>query len=176
MAKCVYCDRELPGLEEVCRQCFEERYSEATSPPAMSKKRALWQAVATVCVPSLAFWGVVFWFFQRRMHEVEWGAVFLFLFFAVLPFPLVIPVYGRYLTGRHHPGWCNMSPRYHTGASILFMIAAVLNGVSAVVKPRGTWDIAEHLALATVWFLIAMDHLRRARKRRAELREAVPSE
>lgn len=31
MAKCPSCERELPGMERVCRECFEKQYAVVTS-------------------------------------------------------------------------------------------------------------------------------------------------
>ena len=62
----------------------------------MTRERALWEAVATVAIPSLIVWSVLLYVISANARADEWP---LYVIFIALPLPLVFPIYKRYLRG-----------------------------------------------------------------------------
>lgn len=125
----------------------------------MNQKRAFREALLTVCVPSLAVWLVVAFALDKRgkVPYAEGLPVYLFLFF--LPFPLIYPIYRRYLKGPQPP--TPHSRRYHLvwatlcGAMSIFSIATALPAFRHH-KGLGDWS---QLAFALFWVSTLIDHL-----------------
>jgi hypothetical protein len=129
----------------------------------MTRERALWEAVATVAIPSLIVWGVIFYVIRANATADEWP---LYLIFVALPLPLIFPIYKRYLRG---PTEKVESPR------VLFIAAAacaVLGSaylVSTIVRHRDNSDLAVHLVMGLGWLLIGAAKLRRGMRARKNL-------
>lgn len=126
---------------------------------AMNPRRAFWEAVATVCIPTLLIWGVLLYFIRTNARSDEWP---LYVVFIVLPLPLIFPVYKRYLRG----------PRTRNeGTPRSNFIAA---GVSATLgfayvfftlwHHRDTEDLVFHVVLGIGWLVIGGERLRRGIK------------
>jgi hypothetical protein len=122
----------------------------------MNPRRAFWEAVATVCIPTLVIWGVLLYFVRTNARSDEWP---LYVFFIVLPLPLIFPVYKRYLRG---PKTRNEgTPRSHfvsAGVSASLGFAYV---VFTLARHRDTEDLVFHLVLGICWLLIGAERLRR---------------
>jgi hypothetical protein len=43
MSRCPYCDRELPGFETLCQQCFEAGYEQVAHPKTWWQRRQFWR-------------------------------------------------------------------------------------------------------------------------------------
>ncbi len=43
MSRCPYCDRELPGFETLCQQCFEAGYEQVAHPKSWWQRRQFWR-------------------------------------------------------------------------------------------------------------------------------------
>ena len=129
----------------------------------MTSRRAFWEALATVCAPSLVIWGVLF--YLLRPPEDEW-IIFLILF--ALPLPLFFPLYIRYRRGVKY-GRDNRTPRQH----LLFSIFGAVLSVAFIgdALQRSGWDSAFHWTLAGAWLLIGAGHFRSWMKQRAIGRE-----
>lgn len=126
----------------------------------MTPKRALWEALATVCVPSLVIWAVLLYFLRLQLDE--WP---LYLLFFALPLPLFFPIYNRYRTGVKYSG--NRTPRHHLTWAILAAVFSVT--YVGYAFHRSSWDRALHLALAMIWIAVSADHFRRWAKTRASI-------
>jgi hypothetical protein len=129
----------------------------------MTRERALWEAVATVAIPSLIIWGALFYTISDNARADEWP---LYLIFVAMPLPLIFPIYKRYLRG---PSVKLESPR------TLFILAAgsALLGssyiISALRSHRDSSDLVIHFAMGIGWLTIGAEKLRRAVKARANL-------
>lgn len=99
---------------------------------------------------------------QGKVSYAEGLPVYLFLF--LLPFPLIYPIYRRYLKGpqtltprsrRYHLVWAALC-----GAMSIFCIATALAAFRHH-KRLGDWS---QLALALFWASVCIDHLHSASK------------
>jgi hypothetical protein len=123
----------------------------------MTPKRALWEALATVCVPSVVIWGTLLHF--ARAQPDEWP-IYLILF--ALPLPLIFPIYNRYRTGAKYGG--NRTPRHHlTWAILSAVFSAVCTGIAF---HRTSADRTFYLIIAMTYVAGSVDHLRRWAKTR----------
>lgn len=126
----------------------------------MTKERALWEAVATVAIPSLIIWGVLLYLVSANATSDEWP---LYLIFVVLPFPLIFPIYRRYLRG---PSAKPERPR----TLFIWAVASAVLGSAYVAlaffRPRDRYDLLSHLVMGVAWFGIGGEKLRRALKAR----------
>ncbi len=126
--------------------------------PGLPPKRAFWEALATVGIPSLLISSVLLYWVGFRVEE--W-LVYVIVFF--VPVVLLLPVvFIRYFNGVEPR---KLSWRQHA-------IRAIVCGSMAVcfasisfwewhdgMRIRPTWPI-----IALSWLVIAADHLRQARK------------
>src|SRR6266849_1092845 len=78
----------------------------------MPPSKALWQAVATVALPSFIFWSIAAIVLRETFDS---DALLLYLILFALPPPLIYPIYRRYRKGAQFGGVAR-SPRYHRTA------------------------------------------------------------
>jgi hypothetical protein len=104
-------------------------------------------------------------YFLHSTGRVSYGQGFpIYLFFFLLPCPLIFPVYRRYLKGPQLPK--ARSRRFHVVWAILYGTIAIIYTVSALPAFRhhrgiGDWS---QLAMAVFWVSFCVDHLYRAAK------------
>jgi len=122
----------------------------------MTRERALWEAVATVAVPSLIIWGVLLYFVRTSATSDEWP---LYLIFVALPLPLIFPIYKRYLRG---PTARVEKPRPLFIAAAASAVLGSAYVVSAFFHPRDRYDLLSHLVMGIAWLGIGGEKLRRA--------------
>ena len=125
----------------------------------MNARRALWEAIATVGIPSLFIWGALFYFVGKNARSDEWPFWIVFL---ALPLPLIYPVYKRYLRGERIT--CEVSPRRHFIAALLFAFVGLSYVVSATLNRRAKFDLIFDVGIGVCWVLIACDRVRRGVK------------
>jgi hypothetical protein len=108
---------------------------------------------------------VVIAFVLNRQGKVSYAEGFpIYLFLFLLPFPLIYPIYRRYLKGPQPP--TARSRRYHVvwaalcGIMSIFSIATAL---PAFRHHKGLGDWSE-LAMALFWVSMCIDHLYSASK------------
>lgn len=103
----------------------------------MTPKRALWEAFATVCLPSLILWTFFAYLLRTKLNLPYAEALPIYLFLAILPMPLAVPVYRRYLKGA--PRKANTpSPKASIALAVLFAVVGVSGGVAkATSQPQG---------------------------------------
>lgn len=126
----------------------------------MSPRRALWEAVATVGIPSLFIWGVLFYFLGKNSGSDERA---FWIVFMVLPLPLIYPVYKRYLRGERIAR--EESPRTHFIGAVIFAVLGFSYIISAL-HHRDKPDLIFNLSIGICWVLIACDRIRRGMKAR----------
>jgi hypothetical protein len=129
----------------------------------MTPRRAFWEALVTIGVPSLLVWGVVLYLLRAQVSAEDWP---LFAILVALPLPLFFPIYHRYRKGIH-PGQQNRKPWFHLACAILIASLAVDYVFDAL--HRSSWDRLFHLALAAGWLFVSIDHFRRWAKARSRL-------
>ena len=130
----------------------------------MNQRRAFREAFFTVCVPSFAVWLVIAFVldWQRKVSYAEGVSVYLFLF--LLPFPLIYPIYRRYLKGPQLP--TPRSRRYHlwwAAFCAAMSIFSVATAWLAFRRHRGLGDWSQ-LATSLFWVSMCIDHLYNALK------------
>ena len=83
----------------------------------MPPSKALWQAVATVALPSFIFWSIAAIVLRETFDS---DALLQYLILFVLPLPLIYPIYRRYRKGAQFGGvarssksWGLISPSGH---------------------------------------------------------------
>jgi|KBSMisStaDraftv2_1062788.scaffolds.fasta_scaffold289917_2 hypothetical protein len=127
----------------------------------MTPERALWQAVATVAIPTLIIWGVLLYALRENANPDEWP---LYIIFIALPLPLIFPIYKRYLRG---PSVRVEKPRtLFIAAAVSVALGSTYVGFS-ILHHRDNSDLAFHLAVGAGWLLIGGEKLRRALKARS---------
>jgi hypothetical protein len=130
----------------------------------VTPKRALWEAIATVCLPSLILWTIFAYVLRTKLNLGYGEALPVYLFLAILPMPLVFPVYRRYLKGNPRDTK-TLSPKASIALATLFAVVGIMHAVEIPKLLRGhkdVWDVVFHAVIATVWLLISVDYLRRA--------------
>jgi hypothetical protein len=136
----------------------------------MNPRRAFWEAVATVCIPTLVIWGVLLYFVRTNARSDEWP---LYVVFIVLPLPLIFPVYKRYLRG---PGTPNGgTPRSHFIAATVSASLGFAYVIFKLAHHRDTEDLVFHVVLGIGWLLIGGERLRRGIRARKSLAGQVTS-
>ena len=122
----------------------------------MSPSRAFWEAVATVCIPTLVIWGVLLYVIRTNARSDEWP---LYVIFIALPLPLIFPIYKRYLRG---PGVRNDgSPKANFVAAIASAVLGLSYIVSTLLHHRANSDLVIKLVMGISWLLIAGVRFRR---------------
>lgn len=129
----------------------------------MTRERALWEAVATVAIPSLIIWSVLLYFASPSANADEWP---LYVIFVALPLPLVFPIYKRYLRGP--------SARIEKPGTLFIAaaVSAVLGSayiVSAFFHPRDRTDLLSHLVMGIAWLGMGGEKLQRALRPRTSV-------
>ena len=132
----------------------------------MTPKRAFWEAVATVCLPSLVAWTIVAYLLEWKLNVSYAEALPIYLFLAILPMPLAFPVYRRYLKGTPR-NEKSLSPKVSIGLAILFAIVGIMHvtEIPGLVRSHKNWDILFHVAIAAVWLTMSVDYVRRATRK-----------
>lgn len=125
---------------------------------AMEANKALWQAVATVCIPSLLFWTIVALLVHRGILLEEWP-VYLLLF--AIPLPLIYPVYRRYKRGAS-TSTPTYSPQQHRNIAFLYALLAIAYIAIGGVPRRFGWHRFYLAGLAIVWVGLATIQIYRA--------------
>lgn len=129
----------------------------------MTRERALWEAVATVAVPSLIIWGVLLYLERQNATAEEWP---LWLIFVALPLPLIFPIYKRYLRG---PSVKAEKPRTLLIAAAASAVLGSAYVISAFFHPRDRYDLLSHLVIGIAWLGIGGEKLRRALRARTSV-------
>lgn len=125
----------------------------------MTSKRAFWEAVGVVCIPTLAIWGVLLYALRGKIGS-DWPA---FLIFGGLP-PLVLiyPIYKAHLRGKTF----SRQP----SAKLQFL----MGGLWVVLGSGRMADSLLHssplleLLIGISWFLVGIVYLIRAVKAKKE--------
>jgi hypothetical protein len=130
----------------------------------MSPRRAFWEAVATVCIPTLAIWGVLLYVVRTNARSDEWP---LYVIFVALPLPLIFPIYRRYLRGPivRNEG----SPKTNFIAAIASAALGSSYLVSTLLHHRGSSGLVFKLVIGIGWLLIAGEKFRRGIRARKSL-------
>jgi hypothetical protein len=136
----------------------------------MSPRRAFWEAVATVCIPTLVIWGVLLYFVRTNARSDEWP---LYAVFIVLPLPLIFPVYKRYLRGPRTPN--GGTPRSQFIAATVSASLGFAYVIFTLAHHRDTGDLVFHVVLGIGWLLIGGERLRRGIRARKSLAGQVTS-
>jgi hypothetical protein len=127
----------------------------------MTPRRAFWEATVTICVPTLVIWGTLLYLLRAKL---SWDEVPFLLIFIALPFPLIIPMYKRYLRGTSTTKLS--TPRSH----YIFAVGAAVLGsvyiIDTVLHHGDRKDLATKLIIGIAWLLIGVDHVRRAAQAR----------
>ena len=133
--------------------------------PVMTRERALWEAIATVAIPTLLIWGVLLYVVRGNARSDEWP---LYVIFLALPLPLIFPIYKRYLRGPHATKL--RTPRYH-------FLSATATGALGLAYVVFTWlhhrdnsDLVIHVIFGIGWFLIGVRHFQQGVEARRNLR------
>jgi hypothetical protein len=113
--------------------------------PTMTPKRAFWEAVATVCVPSLLFWGSFAYLLRAKVDAEAWP---IYLVLVILPFPVCIPLYRRYLKGPQA-----QSPRSRQSYVRSAVFFAILSFCYLFPLLRHGWKRDIWLLLTTIIYL-----------------------
>ncbi len=124
----------------------------------MNAKKALWQAIATVCIPNLIFWTIVVLLVHRGAGFEEWP---IYLLFFAIPLPLIYPVYRRYKAGLSGSA-STYSPRQHRNIAFLYALLAIAYMAIGGVPRRFGWHRFYLAGLAIVWVGLATIQIYRA--------------
>ena len=131
----------------------------------VTPKRAFWEAFATVCLPSLLLWTVFAYFLRSKLDLPYAEALPIYLFLAILPMPLAILVYRRYLSETPRKAK-KLSPKLNITLAICFAVAGILNGADLprlIRSHKSGWEVVFHAAITTLWLIISIEYVRRAR-------------
>jgi TRAP-type uncharacterized transport system fused permease subunit len=124
----------------------------------MTRERALWEAVATVAIPSIVVWSVLLYVIRDNATADEWP---LYAIFMALPLPLIFPIYKRYLRG---PSARVEKPRTLFIAAAAFAVLGLANIIPTLIHHRDNSDLAFHLVIGFAWLLFGGEKFRRAVK------------
>ena len=112
----------------------------------MPTSKALWQAVATVALPSFIFWSIAA-IVLRETLDSDARLQYLILFALPLPLPLIYPIHRRYRKGAQFGGVAR-SPRYHRTVGVLYLLIARAYS-PFLVSPKG-WGLISPSSHGTV--------------------------
>lgn len=133
----------------------------------MTKQKAFWQAAATVGVPSILIWGVLF--FKVGFHSDELP---IYIFFVFVPACCLLPlVYRRYSKSSEQKQ--RTKDDYLKSATITGCLALVYL-VVAYTDPKPGWHGVLHWINPVLWTIATVDNLHRAAK--AEKTRYIPNE
>ncbi|HVM92003.1 MAG TPA: hypothetical protein VMT67_04275 [Terriglobales bacterium] len=125
----------------------------------MTPKRAFWETFATVCLPSLAFWTGIAFFLRAKFNLPIGEALPLYLVFAILPMPLVFPVYRRYRSGTPRNTKL-LSRRASITMAVLFAAVGTMHAWE-IRHEKDVWEVAFHAAQASVWLILSIVYAHR---------------
>jgi hypothetical protein len=128
----------------------------------MTRKRALWEAVATVALPSGMFWLVAAFLLRKTASLDEWP-IYVFLF--LIPSPLIFPIYKRYRLGIRTIGK-QRSRRYHITVAVLYLVFGTAVITEAFFHHRRYLDLTSQFFTAVFWVSLGIDHVLKAAKTR----------
>jgi hypothetical protein len=111
----------------------------------MPPSKALWQAVATVALPSFIFWSIAAIVLRETFDS---DALLLYLILFALPLPLIYPIYRRYRKGAQFGGVAR-SPRYHRTVGVLYLLIAAAYSSPFLVSPK-SWGLISPSSHGTV--------------------------
>jgi len=126
----------------------------------MPPSKALWQAVATVALPSFIFWSIAAIVLRETFDS---DALLLYLILFALPLPLIYPIYRRYRKGAQFGGVAR-SPRYHRTVGVLYLLIAAACSGPPFWFHRRAGDLLVPLAMALCWVGLAANQFHRAIK------------
>jgi hypothetical protein len=126
----------------------------------MTRERAFWESVATVCIPSVLVWGLVAYLFRANARGDEWP-IYLFLF--ALPLPLIFPIFSRYRRGAQLAAKVK-SRRYHTVLAVLYVAIAAIYVAEGSIHHGQRMDLWSQLIGAAFWLFFGIQHAYRAAK------------
>jgi hypothetical protein len=126
----------------------------------MTRERALWEAVATVALPSGIFW-LVAAFLLRKTASLDAWPIYVFLF--LLPLPLIFPIYKRYRLGICAIGK-QRSRRYHITVAALYLVVGTAVIAEAFFHHRRRLDLTSQFVTAVFWLSLGIDHVLKAAK------------
>ena len=130
----------------------------------MTPKRAFWEALGTVAVPSLVIWGSL----QRTQATSDERFVYLFL--AALPLPLAIPLYHRYMRGpQASPNL--KTPTVHWTLCVLWIGCGIAQCGAALFDRQSRWHLVSSLATAIIFIGLGAEQFRREEKHERFTRE-----
>jgi hypothetical protein len=127
----------------------------------MTRERALWEAVATVCIPSATVWILAAFFLRKYASLEEWP---IYLFFFALPLPLIFPIYRRYRLGVAAVKL--RSRRYHVGFAVLGFSLAIAMAVETWLDHRHRLDTVSQLLGIGFWLVTGFEQTLKARRMR----------
>jgi len=133
----------------------------------VTPKRAFWEALATVCLPSLVLWTVFAYLLRAKLNLSYAEALPIYLFLALLPMPLAFPVYRRYLKGIPR-NTKTLSPKANVALAILFAVVGIMHATELpelLRSHKSIWDVVFHAAIATVWVVMSIEYARRATRK-----------
>jgi hypothetical protein len=133
----------------------------------VTPNRAFWEAFATVCLPSLVFWTIVAYLLRAKLNLPIAEALPIYLFLAILPMPLALPVYRRHLKGTPR-STKTLSPKVSIALAILFAVVGLMHAIELpelIRSHRNIWDVVFHTAIAVVWLTMSVEYVRRAKKK-----------
>jgi uncharacterized membrane protein YhaH (DUF805 family) len=135
----------------------------------MTPRRAFWEAVATVLIPSFVIWGAVLCVIYAQHPEpsdVDSFLLFFVLFALLLPAPVIVLIYWRYRAGKRQSKPC--SPQQHFVLSILFALVGTIFIIDTISRHPHKWELVSDVAMTVLWFSMAAKDLRSGLKSRAE--------
>jgi predicted CDP-diglyceride synthetase/phosphatidate cytidylyltransferase len=121
----------------------------------MTHRRAIWEALAMVVLPTSFVWG--FFLYKFGFYWEEWP---VYAIFAFLPMALLVPLsYRRIMDGPVKRG---LSRRQHIIWAVMLACFTTLYLALAPWHNRDVWDRAFQIGLALLWFADAANHARKA--------------
>src|SRR5260221_103933 len=118
----------------------------------MTHRRAIWEALAMVVLPTSLVWG--YFGYKAGFH---WEELPIYVIFALLPVVLLVPfVYLRIMDG---PVKRELTRRQHIQRAVWMTGFAIFYLIFALWHPRNGWDQAWKLAMSLGWFASAASYV-----------------
>lgn len=144
-----------PGIFFAARSRWEDNDN-------VTPNRAFWEAVATVCLPSLISWSILAYVLKAKAGMPLGEALPIYLFLAVFPLPLIYPIYRRYLKGPQPRK--THSRAYHVVWGVLYAAVAIAYVMPTLLDHKRRLGWWSQVAMAAFWIVMGIDHLIRAAK------------
>jgi hypothetical protein len=128
-----------------------EPEKQAGMPPA----ETFWRALVVAGTINLVVWSVILYLIGPKADE--WN---LYLFLFSLTFLLTL--LGVYRGYSNRNALTEKTPGRHIGSAVFWGLLGAFWIVMAFLERRSSWDVAEKLTLATVYFAKAANDLRKA--------------